>query len=414
MTSTEAQDIAAQPAEPRADDPATRPVIRLQPGRQKRVRAGHPWVYSNEIDMTAEAKALAPGGLVTLVDSGGGRVGVATFNSHPLISARLLTRDVGRAIDAGFVARRLARALELRERLYDAPFYRLAWSEADRLPGLVCDRYGETMVIQANSAGMDRLLPEIIEALDEVVSPANVVLRNDSAGRRLEGLAEEVAIAKGAVEGPVEVIENGVRFLCDVAGGQKTGWFFDHRENRARIAALSPGRRVLDVYCYLGGFGIQAAAEGAEVVAVDRSEPALELARRSAELNGISGQIDFRRGEAFAELGALGEAGERFDVVVADPPAFVKSKRELKPGLKGYRKLVRLAADLVAPDGLLFVASCSHPVDHAAFAEAVRGGLRDATRGGRILFTGGAGSDHPVHPYLPESAYLKVMLLQLD
>ncbi len=397
-----------------ADQAPKLPVVRLLAGRQKRVRAGHPWVYSNEIDMTAETKALPSGGLATLVDNNGGPLGVATFNPHPLISARLLTRDIDRTIDAGFLARRLGRALALRERLFEAPFYRLVWSEADRLPGLVLDRFGETMVIQANTAGIDRLLPEILEALDEIASPANVVLRNDSAGRRLEGLDEEVTVAKGALDGPIEVIENGVRYLCDVVGGQKTGWFYDHRDNRARIAALAGGRRVLDLYSYLGGFGIQAAVAGAEVLAVDRSEPALDLARRSAELNGVAERMTFCRGEAFAELTRLGEAGERFDVVVADPPAFVKSKRELKPGLKGYRKLVRLAAGLVSVDGLLFVASCSYHVDHAAFAETVRGGLRDARRGGRILYTGGAGTDHPVHPYLPESAYLKGVLLQLD
>ncbi len=403
--------VEIQPAEIQAPK---LPVVRLLPGRHKRVRAGHPWVYSNEIDMTAETKALPSGGLATLVDNNGGPLGVATFNPHPLISARLLTRDVDRTIDAGFLARRLGRALALRMRLFEAPFYRLVWSEADRLPGLVLDRFGETMVIQANTAGIDRLLSEILEALDEIAAPARVVLRNDSAGRRLEGLDEAVTVAKGALDGPIELIENGVRFLCDVAGGQKTGWFYDHRDNRARIAALAGGRRMLDLYSYLGGFGIQAAVAGAEVVAVDRSEPALDLARRSAELNGVAERMTFCRGEAFADLTRLGEAGERFDVVVADPPPFVKSKRELKPGLKGYRKLVRLAAGLVSVDGLLFVASCSYHVDHAAFAETVRGGLRDARRGGRILYTGGAGTDHPVHPYLPESAYLKGVLLQLD
>ena len=391
-----------------------RPVVQLLPGRQKRVRAGHPWVYSNEISMTSETKELPLGGLVTLVDDNGGPVGVATFNSHPLISARLRTRDVDRTIDVGFFVRRLSRALALRERLYEAPFYRLVWSEADRVPGLVIDRYGETMVIQANTAGIDRLMPKILEALDDVSAPANVVLRNDSVGRRLEGLDEQVTVVKGASDGPLEVIENGVRFLCDVAGGQKTGWFFDHRDNRARITALASGQRILDLYTYLGGFGIQAAVAGAEVLAIDRSESALDLAQRSAKLNFVAEKMTFRRGEAFAELTRLGEAGERFDVVVADPPAFVKLKRELKPGLKGYRKLVRLAAGLVSVDGLLFVASCSYHVDHPTFAETVRGGLRDARRGGRILYSGGAGFDHPVHPYLPESAYLKSFLLQLD
>jgi 23S rRNA (cytosine1962-C5)-methyltransferase len=394
--------------------PSAYPVLKMLPGRHKRVRGGHPWVFSNEIDMTAEAKALPPGGLVKLNDGNGGPIGIATFSPHPLVSARLLTREADRRVDADFIALRLERALALRDRLFAEPFYRLIWSEADRLPGLVVDRFGDTAVIQANTAGMDRLMPEILQALDAVVAPTNVVLRNDSAGRRLEGLAEEVIVAKGAVDGPIEVVENGVRFLCDVAGGQKTGWFYDHRENHGRIAALSGGRRVLDVYSYLGGFGIQAAAAGAEVVAVDSSEPALELARRSAELNGVAGRVTFHRAEAFAELARLGEAGETFDVVVADPPAFVKSKRELKPGLKGYRKLTRLAASLVASEGLLFVASCSHNVDAAAFAEIVRSGLRDARRGGRILFSGSAAPDHPVHPYLPESAYLKGMLLQLD
>ncbi len=406
--------MASVDIQPAATQSSERPVVRLLAGRQKRVRAGHPWVYSNEIDMTAEAKALPSGELVKLVDGNGGPIGVATFSPHPLVSARLLTRDGDRAIDAEFIALRLTRALALRERLFDVPFYRLIWSEADRLPGLVIDRFGETMVVQANTAGIDRLMPEILEALDDIAAPANVLLRNDSAGRRLEGLTEEVVVAKGVVDGPIEVVENSVRYLCDVAGGQKTGWFFDHRENRARIAALAGGGRVLDLYSYLGGFGIQAAVAGADVLAVDSSEPALELARRSAELNGVAEKVTFHRGEVFAELTRLGEAGERFDMVVADPPAFVKSKRELKPGLKGYRKLVRLAAGLVASEGLLFVASCSYNVDHAAFAEIVRNGLRDAHRAGRILHTGGAGPDHPIHPYLPESAYLKGMLLQLD
>jgi len=391
-----------------------RPVVRLLKSRQKRVRGGHPWVFSNEIDMTPETKALPSGGLVTLVDDNGGPIGVATFSPHPLVSARILTRDVDHTINVEFIALRLSRALALRERLFEAPYYRLIWSEADRLPGLVLDRFGDTMVIQANTAGIDRLMPEILEALDKVAAPANVLLRNDSAGRRLEGLQEEVVVAKGAVDGPIEVIESGVRFLCDVAGGQKTGWYFDHRENRARVAALASGRRVLDLYSYLGGFGIQAAVAGAEVLAVDSSEPALELARRSAELNGVAERTTFHRGEVFAELTRLGEAGERFDVVVADPPAFVKSKRDLKQGLKGYRKLVRLAAGLVSSEGLLFVASCSYHVDHAAFADVVRSGLRDARRAGRILYTGGAGPDHPIHPHLPESAYLEGMLLQLD
>lgn len=398
------------------DDPTARPVVRVQPGRQKRVRAGHPWVYSNEIAMTVEVKELPPGGIVTLVDDGGTAIGAATFSSRPLISARILSRRAEVVIDQAFFARRIGAALELRERLFDAPFYRLVWAEADRLPGLVIDRYGDALVVQANTAGIDRKLPDILAALDEVLAPETVVLRNDSPARALEGLAEEVSIARGDDAGaPLELVENGTRFLADPAGGQKTGWFYDHRENRARVAALARDCRVLDVYSYLGGFGLQAAVAGAaEAVCVDRSGPALELAGAAAELNGVAGRCDFIRGEAFQELSRLDRAGERFDIVAVDPPAFVKSKKDLSSGLKGYRKMVRLAAACVAPGGFLFAASCSHHVDVQSFAEQVRGGLRDAHRSGRILHSGGAGPDHPVHPYLPESAYLKSSLLQLD
>ena len=398
-----------------AEDHADRPIVRLLPRRHKRVRAGHPWVYSNEIAMTPETRALPPGGIVTLVDDGGVAVGTATFNSHPLISARLISRDAERTIDADFLARRLGRALALRERLFDAPYYRLAWSEADGLPGLIADRFGDTVVVQANTAGMDRLLPELLTALDEVVAPACVVVRNDSPARALEGLAAETAVVRGALDGPMEVVENGVAFLADPVGGQKTGWFFDHRENRARVARLAAGRSVLDLYAYLGGFGLQAMAAGAaELVCVDRSQPALDLAARAAARNGVAGRCTFVRAEAYAEMARLAADGRRFEIVVADPPAFVKSKKDLSAGLKGYRKMVRMAAVLVAPGGLLFAASCSHHVDAASFAEQVRGGMRDARRSGRILHSGGAGPDHPVHPYLPESAYLKAVLLQLD
>jgi 23S rRNA (cytosine1962-C5)-methyltransferase len=408
--------LAVRPASADAsDDPSARPIVRVLPGRHKRVRAGHPWVFSNEVDMTATAKSLPPGTLVTLQDSGGAALGVATFSPHPLISARLLSRDPATVVDTAFVADRLRRALAIRERLFDRPFYRLVWSEADRLAGLVIDRYGDACILQVNTAGMERLTPVVLEALDEVVRPNALVLRNDSVGRSLEGLPSEVAVAKGVLDGPTEVEENGLVFLCDPAGGQKTGWFYDHRENRARIARLAADRRVLDVYCYLGGFGVLAAAAGArEVVCLDRSEPALALAEAAAARSGVADRCRFERGEAFAGLARLAGAGERFDIVIADPPAFVKSKKDLAVGLKGYRKLVRHAAALVAPGGVLFAASCSHHVDVASFAEVVRGALRDVKRDGRILVQSGAGPDHPLHPYLPESAYLKGMLLALD
>lgn len=416
---TEISESAAKPTSnsaPKSNGANALPRVALQPGRQKRVRAGHPWVFSNEIVMNADSRALPPGGTVTLVDSGGAPLGTATFNPHPLISARLLTGREDVAINRNYIARRITYALQLREALFDAPFYRLVWSEADRLPGLVIDRYDDVLVVQANTAGMDLLMPEILAALDEILAPKTVLLRNDNSGRTLENLPLESSFARGDLGGaPIQVIENGVNFLADPAGGQKTGWFYDHRENRARVAALAKGRRVLDAYSYLGGFGIQAAVAGASrVVCVDRSEPALGLAQQSAELNNVADRCEFVRNDCFHHLGQVSAGDEKFDVVVADPPAFVKSKKDLRNGLKGYRKLTRLAANCVAPGGFLFVASCSYHVDGPGFAEQLRGGLRDAHRSGRILYTGGAGPDHPVHPYVPESAYLKGVLMQLD
>ncbi len=393
-----------------------RPDVRLAAGRQKRMRAGHPWAYSNEIQMTREVKAIAPGTIVALRDHAGGGIGAATFNPHPLISARRLTADPEAEIDRAFLAARLRAALALRERLFEAPYYRLAWSEADGLPGLVLDRYGEVCVLQLNTAGMDRLAGPLMEAVDDVLAPRAVVLKNDSAARSMEGLEAEIRYFGVPTDGPIPVEENGARFLCDPGAGQKTGWFFDHRENRARLARLAAGgASVLDVYSYLGGFGIQAAIAGASsVTCLDRSAPALELAGAAAGLNGVAVRCAFVRGEAFRTLEDFAGEGRRFDIVIADPPAFVKSRKDLPSGLKGYRKLFRLAARLVAPCGFLFAASCSHQVDAAHFAEAVRGALRDAGRSGRILHAGGAAPDHPVHPYLPESAYLKTALLGLD
>lgn len=392
-----------------------RPEVRLAAGRHKRARAGHPWVYSNEIQMSPEAKAIPPGTVVALRDHAGGSLGAATFSPHPLISARLLSEDPSTVIDRAFLAQKLRAALALRERLFETPFYRLIWAEADGLPGLVIDRFDDVWVMQFNTAGMDRLRAPLLEAVDEVLAPRAVVLKNDTAARTLEGLDVEFAVIGAALDGPVPVEENGTRFLCDPNGGQKTGWFFDHRENRARMARLARDQTVLDVYSYLGGFGIQAAVAGASAVTcVDRSAPALELAAEAAGLNDVAARCAFVRGEAFRTLGEFAAEDRRFDIVVADPPAFVKSKKDTAIGLKGYRKLFRLAARVVAPGGFLFAASCSHQVDPQAFAETLRGALRDAGRSGRIIHTGGAAPDHPIHPYLPESAYLKSALLNLD
>jgi len=399
-----------------ADDPATRPAVALLTARHRRAEAGHPWIYSNEVVMDDATRALAPGGLVTLRRADGGALGVAMFNPHSLLAARLLDRDASRAIGRRFVARRIERALRLREQLFDEPYYRLVHAEADGLPGLVVDRVDGVLVVQSNAAGMARLEPLVLEALAAVLRPRAIVLRNDSPVRAQEGLPSETRVAIGALAARVLLRENGAVFPIDPLAGQKTGWFFDQRHNRGFVAALARGgARVLDLYCYTGGFAVQAAQAGAaEVVGIDRSEPALALAGEAAILNGVDAICTFRRGEAFAEGERLAAESQRFDIVIADPPAFAKSRKDVPAALRGYRKLARLAAAATGRGGILFLASCSYNVGEAEFAEAVRRGLADAGRSGRIIRSAGAGPDHPVHPSLPETAYLKSMTLSLD
>ena len=399
-----------------ADDPATRPSVALLPARHKRAEAGHPWVYSNEVRMDEAARALAPGTLVTLCRADGGAQGVAMFNPHSLLAARLLDRDPGRAIGRRFFARRIERALRLRGQLFDEPYYRLVHAEADGLPGLIVDRIDDVVVVQSNAAGMARLEPIVLDTLSAILKPRAIVIRNDSPARAQEGLLPEARVAMGALDARLLLREDGAVFPIDPLAGQKTGWFFDQRQNRGFVAAIARGgARVLDLYCYTGGFSVQAARSGAaEVVGIDRSEPALAFAGEAAVLNRVDDICTFRRGEAFGEAARLDAEGDRFDIVIADPPAFAKSRREAAAALRGYRKLARLAAAVTARGGTLFLASCSYNVGEAEFAEAVRRGLADAGRNGRIIRTAGAGPDHPVHPSLPETAYLKSVTLSLD
>jgi 23S rRNA (cytosine1962-C5)-methyltransferase len=392
-----------------------RPTVRLQPRQDARLRHGHPWAYSNEIMMDAEAKAIPPGTAVTLTTAGGERLGVAFFNPHTLIAARVLTRDTDAVIDRAFFAGRFAAALRLRERLYAEPYYRLIHAEADGLPAVIVDRMGDVLVVQLNAAGPDLAADEIIAALIATVGPKAVILKNDSPARALEGLATETRLVIGALSGPVALIENGARFQIDPLAGQKTGWFYDQRDSRAFVARFAANATVLDAYCYGGGFGIASALAGAtSVTLLDRSAPALEAATRSAELNGVGARCHARQQEVFEALDAMAAATERFDIVIVDPPAFAKSRKDIPVAVKAYRKLVRQAAGLVSPGGILFAASCSHNVGVPEFAEAVARGLYDAGRQGRILRQAGAGPDHPVHPMLPESAYLKSLTLALD
>ncbi|MFO1069376.1 MAG: class I SAM-dependent rRNA methyltransferase [Geminicoccaceae bacterium] len=393
----------------------TYPSIKILPRRDHRFRSGSPWIFSNEIEMDAAAKALPAGSLVRIMAPNGHIMGVAHFNPHSLIAARLLTRNKDAGVDRKFVRRRIDRALAVRDRLYERPFYRLVHAEADGLPGLVIDRLGDLVVIQPNTAGWDGMTDILVEAVDAAVKPSCIVVRGDAPVRALEGLAESVRVAKGTVPERLEIEENGLAFVVDVMGGQKTGWYFDQRDNRAFAARLAGGQRVLDLYSYAGGFGLTAAAAGAtEVVCVDRAEAALELGRASAERQGVAERCSFRRSEAFAALDAMADGKERFGLVIADPPPFVKARKDLAAGLKGYAKLARTSATLVAEAGFLCIACCSHNVPAATFLETVYAGIKDAGRGARLLREAGAGPDHPLHPALPESGYLKFLAFALD
>lgn len=391
------------------------PTIRILPGHDKRLRGGGPWLFSNEVQMDRAAKELAPGSLVRLVSHDGKAMALAQFSPHSLICARVLTRNTEAVIDARFLGRRLERALALRTRLFEQPYYRLVHAEADGLPGLIVDRYDDILVLQINTVGMSALEAPLLEAVDAVLAPRAVVLRNDSALRALEGLPEEVRVAKGQVPARVELQENGVPYLADLLKGQKTGWFYDQRPNRAFAARLARDQRVLDLYSYGGGFALAALAGGAaEATLVDRAEGALALARASAERQGVAERCRFLKKEVFEACEELAAEKARFGLVIGDPPAFVKSRKDLAVGLRGYRKLARQGATLVAEGGFLCLASCSHQVSEEDFAREVFAGIRAAGRGARLLYRGFAGPDHPIHPALPEGAYLKFHAYALD
>lgn len=389
------------------------PTLKLKPKAGMRARAGAPWIYSNEIVMDAKAKALAPGALCDVQGDDGVFLGTGMFNPHSLISVRLLTLRERRTVDVNFFRERIDAALSVRARFFDKPFYRLINGEGDFLPGLIVDRFATVLSVQVNAAGMDALMPVWLPALVAAAEADAVVLRGDTPSRTLEGLPQTVTVAHGALEAPVAVVENGASFEADLLKGQKTGWYYDQRGWRAFMARLAPGQSVLDLYSYRGGFGVQAAMAGAmHVTMADSSEPALQAAVRAADGNGVGLRCSFEKNDVLDTLGGLGE--KRFGIVIADPPPFVRSRKDLEPGAKAYAKLARAAAKVVAPGGFLFLASCSHAIPAERFLAECAHGIARAGRRGRLIASGGAGTDHPVHPHLPESAYLKALVFALD
>jgi 23S rRNA (cytosine1962-C5)-methyltransferase len=397
-------------------DASSRPVVRLIPKAEARaIRHGFPWVYANELVTDRRTRKLDGGTIAVLEDANRTPMGVVAVNPASKIICRMLDPNPEAQIDEDWFAARITRALAHRARLYDEPYYRLVHAESDGLPGVVIDRFGDVAVVQPNAAWADALIGPLIAALQRVTGVTTVVMNGSGRARNLEGLDERTEVLVGdAPTAAVPVPMNGATYMADVMGGQKTGLFFDQRPNHAMLASLSKGARVLDMFSHVGGFGLAALAGGAtSALAVDGSQPALDLAAQGAEAMGVSDKFETRKGDAFDVLAALAEEGQTFDVVVCDPPAFAPAKPSLEAGLRAYERVARLAAPLVTEGGYLVVCSCSHAADLSKFRNASSRGIGRGGRRGQIIHTGFAGPDHPLMPPLAESGYLKAIFYRL-
>lgn len=390
------------------------PLI-LRKDQERRLIAGHCWIYSNEVDTAATPlKDLQPGQPVAILSDHERWIGHGYVNPHSLICARLVSRERSHPLSPALWVARLHQALSLRERLYKRPFYRLVFSESDGLPGLIVDRYQDLLGVQLTTAGMERVRGEIIAALEQVLRPKAIVVRNDTAVRELEGLDQGVEVLLGEPADQVPLIEQELEFLVSPLTGQKTGWFFDQAENRSRLARFGVGERVLDVCSYVGAWGLRAAALGArEVTCVDSSHPALERLADNAARNRLDERVHPLQGDAFDVLRGFKDEGRRFDTVILDPPAFIKRRKDEKEGTQAYSRLNRLGMELLEPGGLLVTSSCSFHMGRDAFLRTVQSAGRRAGRSLQLLEAGQQGPDHPVHPAIPETAYLKTLFLRV-
>ncbi|MDG1181958.1 MAG: class I SAM-dependent rRNA methyltransferase [Tateyamaria sp.] len=401
---------------PSLSSSTTRPHVRMRPKTDaRRIRHGFPWAYANEIVTDRRTKALVAGTLVVLEDENRNPLGLAAVNPASKIFVRMLDANIEAEVDHTWFVSRLRRALALRDRLFDAPFYRLIHAEADGLPGVVIDRFGDTLVIQPNAAWADGLINMLASAAAEVTGATRVLKNSGGRARSLEGLDDVSATLIGTeIDEPIAVSMNGATYMADVLEGQKTGLFYDQRPNHAFAKSVAGGARVLDVFSHVGGFGLAALAGGAvSTLCVDGSEPALALARQGAVAMGAEQQFEARHGDAFSVLQALNDSGDKFDLVVCDPPAFAPARSALDAGLRAYERIARLAAPLVAEGGILGLCSCSHAADLAKFRTACVRGIGRAGRQQALIHTGFAGADHPLLPQLAESGYLKTLFFRL-
>lgn len=389
--------------------------LRLKKHEDKRLHAGHSWVFSNEVDtQTTPLDRFTPGEPCRIEDASGKPLGTGYVNPHTLICARLVSRDPELMLDQSLLVHRFNVALGLRERLFERPYYRLAFGDSDNLPGLTVDRFGDVLVAQITTAGMERVKTEIVAALTKVLKPRAILLRNDSSARAMENLPSYVETALGEVPDWIPVEENNLTFEAPLARGQKTGWFYDHRLNRARLGAYVRGKRVLDVFSYLGAWGVQAAAAGAEsVLCVDSSALALEGVARNAARNGVAERVTTRDADAFEMLRELRAAREKFDVVVLDPPALIKRRKDIKEGTQAYRRLNQMAMQVLARDGILVSCSCSYHLERDVLLDLLLKSSRHLDRFLQIVEEGHQGPDHPLHPAIPETGYLKALFARV-
>lgn len=389
--------------------------LRLNKNQDRRLRAGHCWIYSNEVDTKATPlKEFEPGQAIDIVNHQGKWLGSGYINPNSLICARLVSRDSEHPLSASLLVHRLKIALAMRERLYPGPYYRLLFGESDGLPGLVVDRYGDQVVVQITTAGMELMKQEIVAAIEKVLKPTGILLRNDSSARVQEGLEQYIELASGEVPELLSVEENGLSFQVHSQEGQKTGWFFDQADNRARMSRYIQGGRVLDVCSYVGAWGVQAAAMGAEQVeCVDSSATALERVQANADLNNLSEKVNIQRANAFDALRDMRSERARFDLIVLDPPAFIKRRKDKKEGALAYKRLNQAALQLLSKDGILITSSCSHHMSQQELLHTVQQAGRHCDRSLQLLEQGQQGPDHPVHPAIPETVYLKTLYFRV-
>jgi len=384
-------------------------ILRLKRREDRRIRAGHLWIFSNEIDTAATPlKGLEAGAPVRIENADGRFLAHAYANPASLISARVTSRDARQPFDGTLLRARLEHALALRQRRYDEPFYRWVHGEGDFLPGLVVDRYDDALVVQLTTAGMECRRSEIVEMLAELSGAGSIALVNDTSVRVLEGLPSYRQQVHGGARDELKVRENDLDFTVPATVAQKTGWFYDHRDSRASLRNWVKGARVLELYCYLGAFGINALAGGAkEVVAIDASIDAVEAARANAVSNDVETRFEARHDDAVEAMRTMVEQGERFDVVVLDPPAFVKRRKDLDAGTRHYTLNNKLAMKLLAPGGILLSASCSQAVDPLAFERLLGNALPKTATGLQLLHPLRQAADHPVNAAMAETLYLK-------